>query len=238
MKIEILYSEVGNLFGDSQNVRYLQLCLPQAEFIFTDLTARPAFADQDIDMLYMGPMTEKSQIKVIDRLMPYKNRLEEMIQAGVTFLLTGNAWEVLLKQIHNCTYETVIDGLGLFDFTVETDMFNRYNGKVLGTFEDIEIVGFHSQFSMVYGDNSENYFIRCERGIGLNRESQLEGLHVNNFYATSLIGPLLPLNPLFTRRLLCGLGAENPEPAFEKEAMQAYRVRLEEFRDKSINFND
>ena len=52
MKIEILYPEVGNLFGDSQNVQYLRLSLPEAEFIETDLTARPAFADTDVDMIY------------------------------------------------------------------------------------------------------------------------------------------------------------------------------------------
>ena len=57
MKIEILYPEVGNLFGDSQNVQYLRLSLPEAEFIETDLTARPAFADTDVDMIYLGPMT-------------------------------------------------------------------------------------------------------------------------------------------------------------------------------------
>lgn len=238
MKIEILYPEIGNLFGDSQNIQYLKLCLPEADFIYTELTARPAFADQDMDMIYMGPMTEKSQIKVIDRLLPFKNRLQEMIEQNVVFLLTGNAWEILLKQIHNVTYEITTDALNLFDLTVETDMFHRYNGKLLGTFEDIEIVGFRSQFSMIYGDNSQNYFIDCQHGIGINQESHREGLHVHNLFATSVIGPILPLNPLFTKKLLQRLGADNPSPAFEKEAMQAYLTRLEEFRQKHINFND
>ena len=33
--IEALYPEVCNLFGDTGNLRYLKLCLPQATFIET-----------------------------------------------------------------------------------------------------------------------------------------------------------------------------------------------------------
>ena len=30
MKIEYLYPELGNLFGDSANIKYLRACLPEA----------------------------------------------------------------------------------------------------------------------------------------------------------------------------------------------------------------
>jgi hypothetical protein len=238
MKIEILYPEVANLFGDSQNIQYLKLCLPEAEFIETDLNARPAFADQDVDMVYMGPMTEKTQEKVIDRLRPFTDRLREMIDRDVLFLLTGNAGEVFLQQIHNVTYGTTVPGLNLFDLTVETDMFHRYNGKTLGTFEDIEVVGFRSQFSMIYGENASRYFLACERGIGLNPQSSYEGLHVHHFFATAVLGPILPLNPLFTKKLLQLLDADPSSLALEQEAMQAYEARRTEFHLKHINFND
>ena len=56
MKIEILYPEVGNLFGDSQTrAGPARLSLPEAELIETDLTARPAFADTDVDMIHPWP---------------------------------------------------------------------------------------------------------------------------------------------------------------------------------------
>ena len=38
MIVEILFPEVCGLFGDSQNPTYLQATLPNAEFIFTDLS--------------------------------------------------------------------------------------------------------------------------------------------------------------------------------------------------------
>ena len=37
MVIEVLFQEVCNLFGDKENVTYLQATLPEAEFIFTAL---------------------------------------------------------------------------------------------------------------------------------------------------------------------------------------------------------
>ena len=40
-------------------------------------------------------------------------------------------------------------------------------------YEDIEIVGFKSQFTMMYGDNSSSYFVEVEKGIGINKESKI-----------------------------------------------------------------
>ena len=43
MKIEILYPEVANLYGESANVKYLKKCLPHANFIETTLNDKPQF---------------------------------------------------------------------------------------------------------------------------------------------------------------------------------------------------
>jgi CobQ-like glutamine amidotransferase family enzyme len=83
---------------------------------------------------------------------------------------------------------------------------------------------------MAYGDNENNYFVKAEKGIGLNKESKLEGIKQNNFIGTYLIGPILILNPLFTKKLIQMLGVEKPTIAFEKETMDAYEQRLEEFK--------
>ena len=80
--IEDLFPEVGNLFGDTGNMRYLVKSLPEAEYIRTPLNGRPAFADRDVNMIYMGPMTESSQLEVMKRLLPFKERINEMIENG------------------------------------------------------------------------------------------------------------------------------------------------------------
>lgn len=228
MKIEILFPEFCNLFGDMYNMKYLKMCLPDAEFIETALDEKPKFIDEDIKMIYLGPMTEKTQEKVITRLKLYKNRIEELIDNNVLFLVTGNAIEVFGKYIEN-EDGSKIEALGIFDVYSKRNMMNRHNSYFIGKYEDIEIVGFKSQFTMMYGDNSSNYFLEVEKGIGINKESKLEGIKRNNFIGTYLIGPLLILNPLFTRKILEILG-EEPNIALESDVMAAYEARLKELK--------
>ena len=80
MKIEILFPEYGNLFGDLGNMMYLKACLPNEEFIETSIDSEPAFVTEDVNLIYMGPMTGKNQEAVIQKLLPYKDRIEEFIR--------------------------------------------------------------------------------------------------------------------------------------------------------------
>ena len=228
MKIEILFPEFCNLYGDMFNMKYLKKCLPDAEFIETALEEEPAFVKENVNLIYLGPMTEKTQEKVISKLLPYKERILELIEKNVVFLFTGNALEVLGKYIEN-EDGTKIDGIGIFDVYAKRDMFNRHNSFLIGKHEDIEVIGFKSQFTMLYGDNSNMAFLEVEKGIGINKESKLEGIKKNNFIGTYLIGPLLILNPLFTKKILEMLGVEN-EVALKEDTMAAYEARLKELR--------
>ena len=123
------------------------------------------------------------------------------------------------------------------DLTVEHKYFGRYNGKVLAEFEGMEIVGFRSQFSFLYGDNRENYFLKVRRGDGINKESKLEGFRVKNLIGTQVLGPILPLNPLFCEYLL-ELAGVKAQAAFRQEAMAAYEQRLKEFSDPNVKFGN
>lgn len=235
MIIEILFNEVCNLYGDGQNVNYLQASLPDAEFVFTSLNEEPYFLQAKPDMIYIGSMSESMQRRVIQKLMPHKERIAQLIEENVLILATGNAGEIFAKSIDYVTEKTQTEGLALIDFTVKTNWFDRYNSKVLGTFEDITIVGFRSQFSFLYGDNTDNYFVKCTRGDGINRESKLEGVRKNNLICTQILGPILPLNPLFCEYLMKLLGNE-AQPAYFDAAINAYEQRLKEFSDPSVAF--
>ena len=68
MKIEILFPECCNLFGDYGNVLLLKACLPNAEFIETALYETPQFVKDPVDLVYLGSMSEHTQEKVIERL--------------------------------------------------------------------------------------------------------------------------------------------------------------------------
>lgn len=235
MTIEILFQEVCGLYGDSQNPIYLQATLPDAEFIYTKLTDTPYFADNDPDLIYIGCMSESTQRRVISKLMPYKERIFQLIEKGTPILATGNAAEIFAKEISYVTENIQAEGLGIFDLTVKTDYFNRYNSMVLGEFEGIRIVGFRSQFSFLYGDNQDCYFMKCLRGDGINPESSYEGMRKNNLICTQLIGPILPLNPLFCEYLI-GLCGVKKQAAYRDAAMDAYKQRLAEFSDPKIPF--
>ena len=228
MKIEILFPEFCNLFGDMYNMKYLKMCIPDAEFIEPALEEEPAFVKENVNLIYLGPMTENTQEKVIKKLLPYKERIIELIEKNVVFLFTGNALEILGKYIEN-EEESKIEGLGIFDVYAKRDMMHRHNSYLIGKYEDIEIIGFKSQFTMMYGNNLETPFIEVEKGIGINKQSKIEGIKKNNFIGTYLIGPMLILNPLFTQKVLKMLGEET-EIALKEDTMAAYNERLKELK--------
>ena len=100
MKIEILYPELCTLYGDKGNMQYLKLCLPDAEFVETTLNAKPLFLTEDIDLVYMCSMSEKSQEVILSRLLPLKEEIFRAFDAEKTvFFFVGNALELLGKYI-------------------------------------------------------------------------------------------------------------------------------------------
>lgn len=228
LKIEILFPEFCNLYGDISNMKYLKKCLPNANFIETAFDEEPCFAKEKVNFIYLGPMTENMQEKVITKLKPYKERIEELIEENVIFLITGNAIEIFGKYIEN-EDGSKIEALGVFDIYAKRDMLHRHNSIFIGKWDNIDIVGFKSQFTFAYGDNEEKYFAKVEKGIGLNKESKLEGIMKNNFIGTYLIGQILILNPLFTKKLLEKMGVKEKSLAFEEDLKAAYNQRLEEF---------
>ena len=236
IKIEVLYSEFANLFGDMMNIRYLEKCMPDAQIIYTGLNDVPAFANESVSMIYMGPMTEQQQELVIKALTPYRKQLKNNIENNTVFLLTGNALETFGRYIEN-EDKSRIKGLNLFPVYAKRDMLHRYNSLILGEYQGITLVGFKAQFSHSYGDNSNCYFYKVLRGDGLHPGSQLEGIHKNNFFGTYTVGPFLVENPLFVRHLIELMGIEKPTLAFEDSIMAAYQKRLAEFQEPKLRYH-
>ena len=101
MKIEILFPEFCNLFGDTYNMIYLEKTLPDAEFIRTPIGGAVRFTEEPVDLVYMGPMTERMQERVIEKLRPLKAKIQAAIDRDTVFLFTGNALEVFGDYIEN-----------------------------------------------------------------------------------------------------------------------------------------
>lgn len=229
MKIEVLYPEICCLFGDKANMRYFEMCLPEAEFIKTPVSEMPRFLTEDVDMVYFGSCSESNQEKIISRLKAHKDRVAELIEKGVVFLMTGNAFEIMGNYIEKPDGDK-IEALGIVDFYAKRTIPKRNNSLFTGMFGDIEIVGYTSRFSHAYDIKDSDAFIKVTKGYGSFIDAKTEGIKKNNLYGTYLLGPFLIQNPLFTKYLMSQLGIENPKLAFEADIMKAYDVRVKEFK--------
>lgn len=227
MRIEYLYPDLGNLFGDSANIKYLMLCVPNAELIRTRPGETPAFSD-GADFVCLGPMTERGQKIAAAALAPWAEALMKRVDEGTHFLFTGNSMEILGKEFRSAN--AITPGLGLLDMRSETDLKARYNGFFLGEADGITITAFNSRFSHSYPGGDTDGFAAVKRGIGINPGALSEGVRLKNLIGTYLLGPLLPLNPDWTKKLLSSLGTD-ADPVFYTEAKEAYEKRLAEFSD-------
>ena len=228
MRAEILFPEVCNLYGDLQNVYYLQRCCPALEIVETDLKSKPRFLEEDVTLVFMGSTTEQGLKLAADALRPYREAIAEKVDAGQLFLATGNALDILGDAIDSDAAER-IDGLGLLPTCAEYHMMQRHNSFFVGKFEDMDIVGFKSLFGHSHGMGDALF--DTVKGVGRDGTPQSgEGFRRGGLMATYLIGPLLILNPPLCKWLLRQMGADDTL-AFEEAAMDSYRKRLSEFME-------
>lgn len=285
MKIEVLFPEVCNLYGDLANIRYLAESMQDVEVVETSLKEKPCFATGKVDLIYMGTTTEEGIRLSVEALLPYKDILTRLIDDGQFIFLTGNALDVFGKYIDTDQdlWRTDdanksprhLDCLGIIDTYSKYRMMNRHNSFYVGTLndddaaiknggEDVTVVGFKSIFGHTFEmknaqvkaekGNDMTFFptplFRTVRGVGRNPEVTEEGYRINNLMATYLIGPILPLNPKFTKWLLVemletGIGGitseldEKGEPkitvAYEEAATIAYEQRLSELMNEHFD---
>ena len=233
MKIEVLYPELCNLYGDLANAEYLARS-SGAELVRTGLRDTPRFLTEDVALVYMGGTTERGQNIVRDAFAPHLDGLVKRTDNGGVTLVTGNALEIFGEYIEN------EDGsreamLNLFPIHAQRHMTARYNSLYLGRLEDMDIVGFKSQFGHSYGMNGDGLFTTV-RGAGLNPDVKAEGLRRNNLMLTYLLGPLAVLNPPFAKYLLGLMGVTEPALAFEDAATDVYTHRLEQFSQPERGF--
>ena len=186
--------------------------------------------DEDITLVYLGSTTEKGLAMIAKALAPLKDAIAAKIDAGQLFLATGNAVDVLTEAVESDQADT-IEGLGLLKGKARYKMMQRHNSFFLGSFEDMEIVGFKSLFGHIHESGEAAPLFTCVRGVGRDgTEHAPEGFRRGGLLATHLIGPLLVLNPPLCKWLLRQMGAPD-NLAFEEAAFAAYEQRLKEFKE-------
>lgn len=227
MKIEILYPEIANLYGESGNINYLKKCFSNEKVKEIHINDKPIFDYKEIDLIYMGSMSEKNQELIIKKLLPYKESIKEYIENNHIFIVTGNALEIFQQYILDGNQK--IECLGIFKGYAVRNYEKRHNSLFLGDYDGIKIIGHKSQFTFSYDSN--NSFISRVRGVGMNKEDNNEGIKYKNFYGTYLLGPFLIFNPDFTKKIL-----NLKTLPYEKSIYEAYNIRLGEFLDSKTEF--
>ena len=244
-KIEVLYPEVANLFGDMFNIKFLERSINESlggtsnvEIINTALTEDPRFLTEDVDLVYMGPMPEYAQELIVQALKPHKARIVELINSGKVFLFTGNAFEVFSEYIEDDD-ENKIECLGIYKGHAVRRMMARYNSLYLGKLEseDMDIIGFKSQFSKMYDVQDGDKLFKTIRECEPEDSAVDEGIRINNFFGTYLLGPLLIVCPNFAKYIMQLMGIESPKLAFEDYTMYCYDERMKDFLDPTKDFH-
>ena len=215
MVIAYLYGELLNLYGNDGNVRMLVQKLTElgveAEVRFVSVEDVPDFSQYDI--VYMGSGTESNQRIAIEALRPYREEINDTIEEGRVFLITGNSIDIFGEKLDGCGKAADVDGLGIFGYHSEYVQRIRKMYRRDDTFLEKPVLGFLNH----------NYKL-------VNNYSPLFGsddVRVNNFFGTYLEGPVLIRNPHFLRYILSLVTgdvslAEKADLRMEEKAYDAY----------------
>ena len=199
MKIKILYlyPDLMNLYGSSGNIRCLERHIKEAgaEVEVTRVTVGEEIDFSDADFVYMGAGTEKSRLRALRDLMPYKEKLKNYVNDGGIALFCGNSFEILGKKIRTTSNEDIAC-LNLFEY----ETYEEKRRVVVDTicscrFVEGEIIGFMNKQSRT--NIVASPLFRVIKGAGNAPDRNDEGIASEGLFATQLSGPILVRNPHF-----------------------------------------
>ena len=231
MKLLHLYHDFMNLYGEYGNMRVLEKHLRDQGMNVTVIHKTVTDTDldfSDVDLIYIGCGTERSQKAALMHLMPYQEEIKDACRRGVAGLFTGNACDMLGTSITDGNGE-LHPALGLLPFTTNESADIRYTGDAVTTAEPFgkELVGFVNKCSQNTGIAAPLFTLKM--GMGNQKGDPGEGCRVENFFGTHLIGPVLVKNPAMLHaviRLL--MKRENPDASYQAIAYpyeeKAYEV--------------
>lgn len=184
IKIGHLYPYELNLYGENGNIKALKYALENLGFkVIIDNIHKESKLDlKQYDFIYIGSGRAHYLKAVKERLKPYKNEILKYISNNKIFLVTGNALSVFefleLYKIELCHERKVADVIAT------TSLCNE------------NIYGFQNTEYLI--KSTEGIIFNINQGYG-NNNTLIEGYNINNFYVTSVIGPILARNANLTK---------------------------------------
>ena len=215
LKILHLYYDLMNLSGDNGNMVAIQDFLDNegCNYKIDRLSIGDKIDFNKYNMIYIGNGSRESQELARTDLLKYKYQLKKSFKNQL-ILATGNAMELFGASIDNkeCLNLIPIKTLYLKDYVVQE--------KIIDTeFINKPIIGFINR-------NSE---AKIKKNFFLNEE----GIHVDNFYGTYLLGPLLIRNPYLLNKFMEILFSQNDmkiKSDYKNVDILAYNEYLKNFK--------
>jgi len=185
MKIKIghLYPYELSLYGENGNLKALKYALEKKniEVEIKNIHKENKLDLKEYDMLYIGSGRAEFIDDVKLRLEPLKQDFLDFINKDKVILATGNSIAIMeLLRLYEIEY---FKERRVADVIATTSLCNGI------------IKGFQNTEYLIKSTN--NTLFNIEQGYS-NNETGLEGFQKNNFYATSLIGPILARNDSLT----------------------------------------
>lgn len=191
-----LYPDLMSLYGSYANVSVL---IRQLELLGHSVrleTVAPGESAKlsDIDFLFLGAGTERSQAAAMEALAPLAADIRSAAGDGMPMLFAGTAMELLGASVTGRDGQCR-KGLEVASFTsVQGD--KRIVGDLYGTTDlyDEPVVGFMNKCAVISGVETP-LILSCAMGFGNEAQGGPEGFHLSNVFASELTGPLLVKNP-------------------------------------------
>lgn len=228
IKIAHLYYDIMNLYGESGNILALTEGLKRqgARYTVTNVTKGDKIDFSKYDIFYIGSGTQSNQMMVLKDILRYKEEIKKIIKKKV-FIATGNSYELFGKKINN------VDALGCFDFESKSVRDRIVKEQVYKTYIlNNPVIGFQNRGSI--NNIHENHLFEVIDGNADNNKSKFEGIHINNFYGTYTIGPLLVRNPELLDKIIRDFFKANKYPYKEIKDTPEYKAYDEYLKNFKI----
>lgn len=233
IKILHIYYDLMNLYGEHGNIEVLTHHLENHNLkVITHYASLEDHVDFDsYDIIYIGSGNKESFSLVLNDLMNRKDNLFQAYQNKKFILATGNSLDLFGTWYHTLDGNET-EALGLFDYE-SYEVKKRIVGEQVYHTKgmDEEIIGFVNRYTMMK-DIKEPQLFKVSNGIGSDKKNHMEGIHINNFYGTYLLGPILVRNPYFTEYFIKALLDSKNIPYkyysdnYELKAYQEYQKNL------------
>lgn len=172
-----------NLYGENGNIKALKYALESANIKvnIVNINDTEHLKFQDYDFVYIGSGRKQFLKQARESLLPYKDDILKYIKDNKVFLVTGNAI-------------SIFDFLDLYEIEEPEE---RVVSDVIATSAlcGDYIRGFQNTEYLI--KSTTKLIFNMEHGFG-NNGTLIEGYNKNNFYATTIIGPILARNDKLT----------------------------------------